>query len=54
MKAEEFEQTTHDPEIANLGGDFQGKMLIKTTMEEQLEMIIYLQEAVEFGGAFQG
>ena len=51
MKAEEFEQITHDPEIANLGGDFQGKMLTKTTMEEQLKMIFFLREAVEFGGA---
>ena len=51
MKAEEFEQITHDPEIANLGGDFQGKMLTKTMMEGQLKMIFFLREAVEFGGA---
>ena len=54
MKAGEFDQMPHGREIANLGGAFQGKMLTKTMMEEQLEMIIRTHEVAEFGGALHG
>ena len=53
MKAGEFGQKPHGREIANLGGAFQGKMLTKTMMEEQLEMIIRTHEVVQLEDVLQ-